>query len=190
MRDTERVALEARLELLASQGEHARAAEEAIRGFGPELLGYLGALLRDDDRARDVFQLVSEKLWKGLPTFQRRCPVRNWAYQITWNTAQDHLKSTRRRREQRLATTEAGRIALEVRDATRPHARTENRDRLAAARAALAPDEQTLLILRVDRGLAWEEVAEIMSATPAALRKRYERLRARLAQLLGVVDGG
>ena len=116
--------------------------------------------------------------------------MRNWAYQITWNTAQDHLKSTRRRREQRLATTEAGRIALEVRDGTRPHARTENRDRLAAARAALAPDEQTLLILRVDRGLAWEEVAEIMSATPAALRKRYERLRARLAQLLGVVDGG
>jgi RNA polymerase sigma-70 factor (ECF subfamily) len=43
-------------------------------------------------------------------------------------------------------------------------------------------------VLRIDQRLAWEEVAAVMSADGApieagALRKRFERLKARLAKL-------
>jgi RNA polymerase sigma-70 factor (ECF subfamily) len=55
-------------------------------------------------------------------------------------------------------------------------------------RESLDHEEQTLLILRVDKGMPWEDVAEVMRAdgepaTPAALRKRFERLKEKLGRL-------
>ncbi|MFN0252360.1 MAG: hypothetical protein ACKV2T_36125 [Kofleriaceae bacterium] len=50
-------------------------------------------------------------------------------------------------------------------------------------RATLEPDDQMLLGLRVDRDLAWPEIATILGAEAPALRKRYERLTKRLRDL-------
>ncbi len=59
---------------------------------------------------------------------------------------------------------------------------------LARLRALLEPEDQTLLTLRVDRELEWEEVATVLSGegepvTPVALRQRFTRLKARLKEL-------
>ena len=61
-------------------------------------------------------------------------------------------------------------------------------DKLMKLRESLDPEEQTLLILRVDKAMPWEEVAEVMradgeAATPAALRERFERLKEKLGRL-------
>jgi RNA polymerase sigma-70 factor (ECF subfamily) len=55
-------------------------------------------------------------------------------------------------------------------------------------RASLDPYEQTLLILRVDRGLSWDEVTCVLSSpedpvNKDALKKRFERVKARLRTL-------
>jgi len=55
-------------------------------------------------------------------------------------------------------------------------------------RAGLTPEEQSLLALRVDQGLEWAEVAAVLAGegqapSPAALMKRFERLRERLGKL-------
>jgi RNA polymerase sigma-70 factor (ECF subfamily) len=55
-------------------------------------------------------------------------------------------------------------------------------------RESLDSEEQTLLILRVDKGMSWEDIPEVMRAdgepaTPAALRKRFERLKEKLGRL-------
>jgi len=69
-------------------------------------------------------------------------------------------------------------------------------------RDALDPDDRTLLVLRVDRGLSWEEVARVMlgvettadadlSRESDRLRKRYQLLKDELrrqARDLGLVD--
>jgi RNA polymerase sigma-70 factor (ECF subfamily) len=69
-------------------------------------------------------------------------------------------------------------------------------DRLRLLRASLDPEDRTLLALRIDRALEWDEVAAVLStdASPvnaAALRKRFERLKAKLARLAreqGLID--
>ena len=55
--------------------------------------------------------------------------------------------------------------------------------------AELTAEDQTLLALRLDQELTWEEVAEVLSIEgrvidPATLRKRYERIKARLAAIV------
>jgi RNA polymerase sigma-70 factor (ECF subfamily) len=58
---------------------------------------------------------------------------------------------------------------------------------LEQLRAVLTPEEQALLVLRVDRELSWREVAVALGEEPddeaccAALRKRFERLKEKLA---------
>ena len=50
-------------------------------------------------------------------------------------------------------------------------------------REELSADEQTVLILRVDRGLSWNEVAEVMDVDAASVRKRFERIKEKLRAL-------
>ena len=195
----DRAALEARIEQRLERGELAEAATEALKGYGPEILGYLHSVVRDRTAASDVFADFSEDLWRGIAGFRRESSFRTWAYKLAWNAAQTFWRDPFRRRGRRLATSEYSLLADRVRTSSLrrdPHAAA---DRLASLRASLRPEDQTLLILRVDKGLSWKEIANVFAeagdAPPdaAALRKRFERLKERLLRLArkeGMLDSG
>jgi RNA polymerase sigma-70 factor (ECF subfamily) len=176
---------------LLHAGQLAAAAEAIVRDHGPQILGYLTSVLRNDGDAADVFSQFTEDLWRGLPGFRGECPVRVWAYRLAWHAAARHLRDPYRQRGRRLETTELSRIADEVRSSVllgRREARKQGIDKL---RDQLAPEEQTLLVLRLDRGLSWREVATVLAedgdggdgVDEVALRKRFERLKGKLAEL-------
>ncbi|HET8733590.1 MAG TPA: sigma factor, partial [Anaeromyxobacteraceae bacterium] len=72
--------LEPRILARLDQGDLPGAATEALRGYGPQVLGYLNAVLRNEDDAHDVFSQFAEDLWKGLAGFRRESSVRTWAF--------------------------------------------------------------------------------------------------------------
>ena len=73
--------------------------------------------------------------------------------------------------------------------------RSETKQRLRALREGLPEAEQTLLILRVDRGLGWREIAQIMAGPDAGredelleraaarMRKQFQQVKAKLRAL-------
>jgi hypothetical protein len=85
-------------------------------------------------------------------------------------------------------------LVARVRTTTRLHMRTESKHKLRALRDALAPDDQMLLMLHLDRALPWREIAmitleqgetlesELLDREAARLRKRFERVKAELKQ--------
>lgn len=157
-----------------------------LRSLGPEVLGYLENLLGDPDDARDVFQQFAEDLWDWLPGY-RGGSLRAASYRIAWHAAARFRREAWRRRRERMRTTMASRIAASI---TSPESRLAStpRDRLERLRASLEPEERTLLILRLDRELTWNEVAEVLSSDGApvdavAARKRFERVKDKLAKL-------
>jgi len=171
------------------------AATTAIRGYGPELLGYLNAMLRDASEADDVFATVCEHVWTGVERFAWQSSFRTWVYAVTRNACVSFARGARKHRRVVHTTTALAAVAQEVRTRTASFLRTETKDRLAEIRAALDPDDQTLLILRVDRQLAWREIAqvfegedataEVLDRRSSALRKRFERLKDDLREALG-----
>jgi RNA polymerase sigma-70 factor, ECF subfamily len=179
----EAAALEADIASRLDAGDHAGAATRAIRGYGPQILGYLASILRDDAAADDVFAAFCEDLWRGIPQFRGASLFRTWAYRIAWHAALAHLREPFRRRGQRLGTEEAGQLAAEVRTTTALHLRSEGKDALAAMREGLSHEDQALLHLRVDREMSWSEIADVLGeengerSNEAALRKRFERLK-------------
>jgi RNA polymerase sigma-70 factor (ECF subfamily) len=155
----------------------------ALRTYGPQIYGYLVALIRDRAVADDAFAEFSEDLWEGLGGFRRECSIRTYAYRLALHAALRLLREPHRRRGRRLETEEIAQIADRVRTSTAAHLRTSSKDKLAELRAALSPEEQTLLILRIDRNLPWREVAEVMAIDEPAARKRFERTKERLRDL-------
>jgi RNA polymerase sigma-70 factor (ECF subfamily) len=180
--------VEARVMAALRAGDERGAATEAIRGYGPRILGYLVQLLRDEDDAADAFALFAEQLWKGLPRFERRASLKTWAFKVAWSAAMHVRDDAWRRLGRPLRSSEASRLADDVRTTTAVKLERQRRE-LEELKATLTPEEQTLLVLRLDQKLSWEDVAEVLSqdgarVDPAALRKRYERIKARLAALV------
>jgi RNA polymerase sigma-70 factor (ECF subfamily) len=178
---------EERVKALLVSGDRREAATLALREYGPKILGYLQVVLRDEADAADAFSVFAENLWRGLETWRGEASLRTWAYKLAWNAALNLRDEAWRRHGRRFKPSEASAIADEIR--TKTVIRVERqRAHLAELRAELTDEEQTLLVLRVDQGLAWEEIAEVMATAEArpdtaTLRKRFERLKERLAKL-------
>jgi len=186
----------------------AGAATLAIRGYGAEIYGFLVTFHRDEEDAAEVFSIFSERLFRDLPAFQRDCSVRTWAYVLARHSSLNYCRD-RRRRERRQCElpegSELSAIVEQIRSETASYLRSERRARFTALRESLAPEDQMLLALRVDRGLAWSDLARVLreGAGPlgedelkreaARLRKRFQILKERLLELghrAGVVGGG
>ena len=61
---------------------------------------------------------------------------------------------------------------------------------LRAALEGLSPQERGLVFSRVMEGMCYEELSEVYGASPAALRKRYERAKKKLARSLAGAKAG
>jgi RNA polymerase sigma-70 factor (ECF subfamily) len=181
------MALESTVREHLERGDAREAAAVALRALGPQVLGYLEAVLRDPDDARDAFQRFAEELWRWLPTYRGEGSLRAFAYRIAWHAAARLRREPWRRRKERMRTTMASRLAASIASGE-SRLRAARRDRLAELRAALEPGEQTLLILRLDREMSWDEVATVLSVQgdevdAAAVRKRFERIKGKLARM-------
>jgi RNA polymerase sigma-70 factor, ECF subfamily len=169
------------LELVA-RGDVRAGATEALRTLGPSILRYLRSVLRDEADAADAFSDFAEALWSGLPGFRAEASLRTWAYRIAWTCARDLREEAWRRRGRRLTTSEASVIAAEIRTSSAA-AYEEKRQGLEKLRAGLSVEEQSLIALRIDQQLSWEEIGAILEEPAPRLTKRFERLKARLAKM-------
>src|SRR5688500_11359791 len=148
----EREELEREVRRLCEQGAQARAAETAIRGYGPEILGVLAASHRDEQTAEEVFSQWSERLWRGLAAFTWSCSLRSWAYPLARNASISFHRNAHFRNQLHppLPDSEAlSRVALQVRTETRPYLRTEAKSKLAELSDSLPEEDRTLLVLRI-----------------------------------------
>src|SRR5262245_10935646 len=113
-------AVEAEIRRALAADDLRGAATRAIRAYGPAILHYLRVVMQDDGDADDVFSQFAERLWKGIAQFRGDSQLRTWAHRLAWNAAQDFHRDAFRRRGRRLRTSEAVRIAGEVRNSTPP----------------------------------------------------------------------
>lgn len=190
---------------LLADGDVDAAATLTLQTWGPELLGFLTRAVGDEHQAGEVFSLVAEDVWRGLPGFGFRSSLRTWLYVVSRRAVARYCRSGRVGPLGGVPLSQAPQIqalADQIRTQTAPYLRTEIKDRFASVRARLEPDERMLLILRHDRALAWREIAEVMidgEADAAALdrktdaiKKRYRRLLPKLKELAreeGLLDG-
>jgi RNA polymerase sigma-70 factor (ECF subfamily) len=179
--------VDARIADLLERKDYREAAELGFRELGPKIFGYLRSVLRDDELAADAYSVFSEHVWQNIHRFRGEAAFRTWAFRIAWNTAITIRQDAWRRLGRRLDGDLASRLRTgpETVSALRIE---RHRVGLTRLRAMLTSEEQTLLTLRIDQQMLWNEVAYVLSSggdtiDAPALRKRFERLKERLRLL-------
>jgi RNA polymerase sigma-70 factor (ECF subfamily) len=168
------------------RGAHAEAATLALTAYGPQIRGYLAVLLGNEALAGDAFSHFCEDLWKGIKGFRRESAFRTWAYRLAYNAAGMVRREAFRRRVRPIYTNEYSELAARLVRTTLVGLDPLADRRLDRIRATMTPAERTLLILRIDKGLGWNDIATVLSedepVDAATLRKRFERLKKRLLE--------
>lgn len=164
----------------------------ALTSYGPELVSWLCAMLSETD-AHDAFSILAEELWKSLPKFDGRCSARTWCYMLARAAVARVLSPAARRREQLVSHIPSVAHAVTQVWSTTGQRQQRQHNIYAQIRNELDPDDQLLLVLRVDRNLAWNDIALVMlgehasadevTRKAATLRKQFERVKQRLREL-------
>lgn len=194
--EVERARLETDVRALWEKGDMDYAATLTLRAYGAEIFGFLLAIQSDEAMASDAFSSFCEGVWRGLPGFEWNATLRTWAYGIARISVRSARRDAARREKhgQHVGGSALEQVAAAVRTQTLDYLRTEKRTRLQALRDALDPEDRALLVLRIDRGLAWNELARVLAnggetldevgiaRVAARLRKRYERIKEELRE--------
>jgi RNA polymerase sigma-70 factor, ECF subfamily len=190
---------EARIRAACEASAWSSAATSIVELYGRELLEFLVATARSETDGADAFSHFTEQMWRSLPQFRHEASVRTWCYALARRSLARVLREPHRKPNRVISlgdAPEVAELADRVRTETIRYLRTEVKDRVRALRDQLTPDDQALLILRVDRKLEWREVAIALAdedgldvvevgRRAAALRKRFERIKDDLKRQAG-----
>jgi RNA polymerase sigma-70 factor (ECF subfamily) len=199
MDEASRARLESDVRSLCEARDWDAAATAILRGYGPEVFGFLVAVHRNEAAANDAFSDLAEAIWRSLPSFAWQSTVRTWTYAIARNVSRTRKRDAARhdRRAPRDGESALEGVAAKVRTETAAFLRTEKKTRLQALRDALPEEDRMLLVLRIDRGLAWNDLARVLhegdedavlddaalAREAARLRKRFQLVKDRLREL-------
>ena len=191
-----RAEIEQRVRALCEEADFSAATDGTIRGYGPEILGFLVATHASEADAGEVFSDVCLAVLRSLPQFSWQSSLRTWMYVIARNASHRLRRDTSRRvgtpgRVSVSASALEG-VAQAVRTATLGFLRTQTRSALEKLRDSLEAEDRELLVLRIDRGLSWDDIAltfhegsdapssEELARSSQRLRKKFQLVKEQL----------
>lgn len=140
------------------------------------------SLVSDPDLAQDVTQDAFLRAFRALAGFRGDAAFRTWLLTITANTARGTLRRAMRRRETGLEAAPP----LESGEAS-PEDQAAVSEEASRAREALAqlPEKQRLSVqLRIDEGLSFREIGDVIGSSEGAARVNYFHGIRRLRELM------
>jgi RNA polymerase sigma-70 factor (ECF subfamily) len=149
---------------------------------------FLGDLLRDDAAADEATQETFVRAHARLGTLASGDKLLPWLFGIARNVFYEELRARRRH----LRAIEDDERAEEPDASPSPEGMllgVEADTQLAAALGELGDERRTALVLRIDHGLDYDEIANVMGWPLSKVKNEIHRarlvLRARLAQYVG-----
>jgi RNA polymerase sigma-70 factor, ECF subfamily len=149
---------------------------------------FLGDLLRDDAGADEATQETFVRAHAKLATLREGDKVLPWLFGIARNVFYEELRA----RRHHLRSLDDDAADEEPDGAPSPEGMllgAEADAKLTEALAELGNDRRAALVLRIDHGLDYEEIAEVMSWPLSKVKNEIHRarltLRARLAKYVG-----
>ena len=164
-----------------------------VERHGPMVHRVLLRLVRDRERAQDLFSETFLRARDKITEFRGEAKFSTWLVTIALNRARNELKRDQRRKNIRwddVIPGEAhrhGEGAPSLAEWANPHealAQKELRDLLDAALAELPAKYRVVFTLRDIEGLSTEETAKVLGLTQTAVKSRAVRARLALRKYL------
>ncbi len=177
---------DATLVVRAREGDLA-AFEALVRRYQRRIYQLALRMTANSGDAEDIAQEVFLTAWRRLPEIREDAAFSGWLYRTATNRC---LNLLRKRRpvtvleEDTMGTVVQPGVSTAIED---PQCAAQTTRQLAALTAALmelTPEQRAVWLLREAHGRSYEEIAELVEATPQAVRGRLSRARAQLAELM------
>lgn len=148
-----------------------RALEVVIDTYSKPLLRYCISILCDAEEAKEVLQDTFIKAYEKRKKFQLGTSMKSWLYRIAYTTA---INAVRKRKRRFKLLKASGNISTAQ----------ENyiSEPLHSILSSLSVADRALLYGRVLDERSYQELSQILNVSESTLRKRFERLRSRLAK--------
>jgi len=160
-----------------------RAFEAVLRHYDAGLRALAYRLLEDRDRMDDALQHAYLQAFRALPRFRGDAAPSTWLYRIAYNACLDQLRRTR---------TVVPLETVRERPAPGPGVveTVQLRRDVAAALAALPPEERAAVLLVDAQGFDYRSAAEILGVPEGTVASRLNRARALLRRSLDTTAEG
>jgi len=160
---------ESQLVARAQDGE-LPAFEELVIKYQREVYGLACRILSDPEEAKDMTQQAFLQAFVHIKSFRQDAQFRTWLFRIAINQCYNYLKSRKKFGDpvdmdtMVIVGNESPESDLVSRD---------NRQRLYAALEKLPAKQRAVITLKVEQGLSYQEISQVLGGTAGAARVNY-----------------
>ncbi len=159
--------------------------EELVVKYQREVYGLACRMVSDAEEAKDLTQQALLQAFVHIRSFRRDAQFRTWLFRIAINQCYNYLKS-RKKFGDTVDSDEANLVGegcpqedLEIKD---------DRRRLYEALETLPAKQRAVITLKVEQGLSYQEIAQVLGGTAGAARVNYCQALKTLKKLLQSED--
>ncbi|MCK9375558.1 MAG: sigma-70 family RNA polymerase sigma factor [Syntrophobacterales bacterium] len=159
--------------------------EELVKKYQREVYGLACRMVSDAEEAKDLTQQALLQAFVHIRSFRRDAQFRTWLFRIAINQCYNYLKS-RKKFGDTVDSDEANLVGegcpqedLEIKD---------DRRRLYEALENLPAKQRAVITLKVEQGLSYQEIAQVLGGTAGAARVNYCQALKTLKKLLQSED--
>jgi RNA polymerase sigma-70 factor, ECF subfamily len=164
--------------------------EQVVRRYQNPVITFICRYIGDFHTAQDLTQEVFLRIFQAAPKFKPKAKVSNWVFRIAYNLSTNEMKHRKRmhgfhaeisaegwglRGRSSASFTEAGNREME--------------ERLMAALGRLPENQRAALLLKINQGLSYLEISNVMDVSVASVESLIFRARSRLKQLVRASPG-
>lgn len=161
-----------------------KAFEALFERYRDRIFGYLMRLVRDRALAEELFQEVFLHLFRRAGRFDTSRSFRAWFFRVAHNRAVDFLRTDREGRNAEEFKEDAS-IALSSPSAEELALESESSRKLEEMLQRLSEEHRSVLLLRFQEGLTYEEIAEVVGCPVGTAKSRAHHAIRRLRELAG-----
>ncbi len=157
---------------------------ELLRFYQARVFGLVLRYVGRRDEAAEVTQEAFLQAFRSIHRFEEGRPFRPWLFQLAVNVCRNHRRLGARREVATEVLPEGQ--SMWTQEQARADERLSSRSELAQLEQLLGnltPDDRTLLLLRYNEELPYEELARMYRRPQAVLKMRVHRALKRLRQL-------
>lgn len=140
------------------------------------------SITKNEDAARDVVQDAFLKAFRGLGGFRGDSSFRTWLLTITANEARGVLRKIVRMRE--TALDDAGPVSSGELDPAEQAVVADESERARSMLRSLPEKQRMSVALRIEEGLSFREIGEVIGSSEGAARVNYFHGIRRLRELM------
>jgi RNA polymerase sigma-70 factor, ECF subfamily len=145
--------------------------EELVVKYQREIYGLACRMVSDPEEAKDLAQQAFLQAFVHIRSFRRDAQFRTWLFRIAINQCYNFLKSRKKFGD----TVDCDDVHLEGDDPS-PEAELitqDDRRQLYEALERLPAKQRAVITLKVEQGLSYQEISQVLGGTAGAARVNY-----------------